>query len=68
MSEAVRVGVVGLGYWGPNLARNFDRLPGAELRVALRRIARDASSGSPPAFPDARTSADLDELLADDSS
>ena len=26
-----RVGVVGLGYWGPNLARNFDRLPGAEL-------------------------------------
>ena len=28
----VRVGVVGLGYWGPNLARNFDRLPGAELR------------------------------------
>jgi len=27
----VRVGVVGLGYWGPNLARNFDRLPGVEL-------------------------------------
>ncbi len=25
------VGVVGLGYWGPNLARNFDRLPDAEL-------------------------------------
>ena len=23
------VGVVGLGYWGPNLARNFDRLPEA---------------------------------------
>ena len=31
MSDKVRVGVVGLGYWGPNLARNFDRLPGAEL-------------------------------------
>ena len=26
-----RVGLVGLGYWGPNLARNFDQLPGAEL-------------------------------------
>ena len=25
------VGVVGLGYWGPNLARNFAALPGAEL-------------------------------------
>ena len=31
MTDPVRVGVVGLGYWGPNLARNFDRLPGAEL-------------------------------------
>ena len=30
-ADKVRVGVVGLGYWGPNLARNFDRLPDAEL-------------------------------------
>ena len=30
-SEDVSVGVVGLGYWGPNLARNFDVLPGCEL-------------------------------------
>src|SRR3712207_5607695 len=28
----VRIGVVGLGYWGPNLARNFDLLEGSELR------------------------------------
>jgi predicted dehydrogenase len=27
----VRVGVAGLGYWGPNLARNFDALAGVEL-------------------------------------
>jgi predicted dehydrogenase len=60
----VRVGVVGLGYWGPNIARNFDRLPGAELRwicdardEALERFA--------PQFPGARTSTDLDELLKD---
>ena len=32
MSDRVTVGVVGLGYWGPNLARNFDRLAGADLR------------------------------------
>ena len=30
--ERVSVGVVGLGYWGPNLARNYSQLPGAELR------------------------------------
>ena len=27
----VTIGVVGMNYWGPNLARNFDRLPGARL-------------------------------------
>ena len=32
MSESgVTVGVVGLGYWGPNLARNFARLPDCRL-------------------------------------
>jgi predicted dehydrogenase len=31
VTDKVRVGVVGLGYWGPNLARNFDRLHDAEL-------------------------------------
>ena len=32
MSDStVRIGVVGLGYWGPNLARNFDALAGVEL-------------------------------------
>ena len=30
MTGAVRVGLVGLGYWGPNLARNFEEL--ADLR------------------------------------
>jgi predicted dehydrogenase len=30
-AASVRLGVVGLGYWGPNLARNFDSLLGCEL-------------------------------------
>ncbi len=33
----IRVGVAGLGYWGPNLARNFASLPGCELHLVLRR-------------------------------
>jgi predicted dehydrogenase len=31
VSAPVRVGVVGLNYWGPNLARNFARIEGCEL-------------------------------------
>ena len=60
----VEVGVVGLGYWGPNLARNFDRLPETRLRWICdgSEAARERWS---PHFPGARASADLDELLAD---
>ena len=35
----LRIGVVGLGYWGPNLARNFDTLARLRARLAVRRPA-----------------------------
>ena len=60
----LRIGVAGLGYWGPNLARNFAALPGCELawccdasEVALAREA--------PRFPGARFTDRLEDLLAD---
>ncbi len=56
--------MVGLGYWGPNLARNFDRLPGSELRW-LCDGSEEARSRWLPQFPGARATADLDDLLAD---
>jgi predicted dehydrogenase len=61
-----RLGVVGLGYWGPNLARNFDRLPEAEL-AWICDASEEAVERWTPSFPDARTSTELDELLADPS-
>jgi predicted dehydrogenase len=60
----VRVGVVGLGYWGPNLARNFERLPEAELGWICDSSAESLERWAPQ-FPGARASADLEELLAD---
>ena len=52
----VTVGVVGLGYWGPNLARNFAALDGCELRwccdalggARQRWRARSRHARSPP--------------------
>jgi predicted dehydrogenase len=35
--SAVRVGVIGYGYWGPNLARNFYELSGSELVTIVDR-------------------------------
>jgi predicted dehydrogenase len=64
MSDPIRIGVVGLGYWGPNLARNFAAIPGAELSWAC-----DASEAARERIetivPGVRTTASFDELIAD---
>jgi predicted dehydrogenase len=33
MTRKLKVGVVGCGYWGPNLIRNFRSLPGCQLKI-----------------------------------
>ncbi len=63
-AEPVRVGVVGLGYWGPNLARNFDGVPGCELTWVCD-ASQEARERVAPSLRDARVTAELDELLAD---
>jgi predicted dehydrogenase len=67
MSERrIRVAVAGLGYWGPNLARNFGGLPGAEL-AWLCDASEDALARVGAQHPGARTTSDLGEVLADAS-
>ena len=63
---SVTVGVVGLGYWGPNLARNFNAIPGCELRWLCDRSA-EALEKSARSFPGARATSELSDLLSDDS-
>ncbi len=58
----IRIGLTGLGYWGPNLARNFDDL--AELRW-LCDLSPEQRDRYARRFPAARLTADFDELLAD---
>jgi predicted dehydrogenase len=62
----VRLALVGLGYWGPNLARNLAVLDGAELvalcdanEERLRRIGRQ--------YPSARLVPSFEDVLADDA-
>jgi predicted dehydrogenase len=56
------VGLVGLGYWGPNLARNFDNL--ARL-TWLCDLDGDLRSSFEARYPRARVTADYGEMLAD---
>jgi len=59
------VGVVGLGYWGPNLARNFEQLAGAEV-AWICDASEEALARWGPRFQGVRATADLDDLLGDD--
>jgi predicted dehydrogenase len=58
------VAVAGLGYWGPNLARNFDEL--AEL-TWLAELSPELQEKFAARYPNARVTGDFDELLADDA-
>jgi predicted dehydrogenase len=60
----VRVGVVGLGYWGPNLARNLHRAPGCELAWCCDLDEHNRARFAPQ-FPAARFTDRLDDLLED---
>jgi predicted dehydrogenase len=58
----IRIGQAGLGYWGPNLARNFDEL--AEL-AWLCDLSEENRARFAARYPSARMAADFDELLTD---
>jgi predicted dehydrogenase len=60
----VSVGIVGLGYWGPNLARNFSALPGCELVWCCDADAERRARWSEQ-FRSARFTDDLGDLLGD---
>jgi predicted dehydrogenase len=61
---AARVGIVGLGYWGPNLARNLSSLESCELAWCCD--ANDASRAKwQGTYPEARFTAEFNDLLSD---
>jgi predicted dehydrogenase len=60
----VRIGVAGLGHWGPNLARNFAELPGAEL-AWLCDADEGRLAGTAARHPEARATDRFEDLLED---
>jgi predicted dehydrogenase len=58
------IAVVGLGHWGPNLARNFDDLG---VLSALCEIDPELREHYGRRYPNAKLYADFDELAADDA-
>ena len=64
--EPLRVAVIGAGYWGPNLIRNFEACPVTDLRTVcdldVERAKRVLGRHST-----VTATASLDEVLADDA-
>jgi predicted dehydrogenase len=61
-SSTVRFGVVGYGYWGPNVVRNLDRLEETEL-VAVCDKSPACRRKASKAYPDVLVTADPAELM-----
>jgi predicted dehydrogenase len=64
--QPVRLAVVGFGYWGPNLVRNLREIGDAEL-AAICDLRPEALETVERRYPDVLATANLDEILADET-
>ena len=62
MKKPIVVGVVGCGYWGPNLVRNFKSLPDCELR-AMCDLSEARLKHMRGLYPDVEGMTDFGHLL-----
>jgi predicted dehydrogenase len=60
----VKIGVIGYGYWGPNLVRNFSQTPGARIvAVCDQRAERRAQVEQ--VYPTIKTYSAVRDILND---
>jgi predicted dehydrogenase len=62
----IGIGVIGYGYWGPNLVRNFSEVPGSRV-VAVSDMRSDRLAQVQQRYPAIKGTTDHRELLTDSS-
>jgi len=62
MTNRIKVGVVGCGYWGPNLVRNFRSLPDCHLKT-MCDVSESRLSHLRSLYPEIETETDYGHLL-----
>jgi len=60
----IKVGVIGYGYWGPNLVRNFSEISGSSV-VSVSDLRSERLALAKNRYPTIRTITDHQELIAD---
>jgi predicted dehydrogenase len=59
----IRVGIIGYGYWGPSIARNFHGLPGCELSMICDK-SPESLRRAKQAYPGLTVTCDANEVLS----
>jgi predicted dehydrogenase len=62
----INVGVIGAGYWGPNLVRNFSEIPDTRVLMCCD-VRSERLEFINKRFPSIRTTTDFQEMLDNDS-
>lgn len=60
--SGIKVGVIGFGYWGPNIIRNFDAVQGAEV-CAICDIDPEACKRAKERYPNIEVVVDSDKIV-----
>ena len=60
----IRVGVIGYGYWGPNIVRNFMEVAGATV-VVVSDVSAERLNQVRARYPSVKTTRDAGELIND---
>jgi predicted dehydrogenase len=63
-TDTIRVGVIGYGYWGPNLVRNFAEVTGS-IVAAVSDLSTQRLAEVRGRYPAVKTTTDYQDLLAD---
>jgi predicted dehydrogenase len=58
----IRIGVLGYGYWGPNIVRNFNTTDGTKV-IAVSDINQNALKKVKKTYPEIRVTPDCEELV-----
>ena len=62
MSKVIKIGVVGCGYWGPNLVRNFNLLPDCQLKM-MCDTSEERLQHLKALYPDVQRATDYEFML-----
>lgn len=64
MIDSINIGVIGYGYWGPNLVRNFSEISGSQVRT-VSDFKPDLLAKAQARYPAIQITTDYQDILAD---